>query len=254
MSLVIRSIPHRRAMLLTLNRPAKRNALSRALLESLAEHLAEAERDDGIRCVVITGDAQAFSAGSDITEMASQGVAALVDERRVRSWDTVESFSKPLIAAVNGICYGGGNELAMLADIIIAGETARFGQPEVNLASPPGDGGTQRLTRAVGKSLAMLMMLTGEPIDARTARDYGLVAEITPADRTVERAIEIAAAIAEKPPSALRMIKAAVRAAFELPLQGGLAVERKLVYRALQSPERVEGLAAYAEKRKPRFA
>ncbi len=253
MSLVLVSRPRPGVLLVTLNRPDKRNALSTPLVTELAEALARAAADDDVRCIVMTGDDRAFSAGADIKEMAGGGLAALADDRRLRAWDAIQAFEKPLVAAVNGVCFGGGNELAMLADFIVAGETARFGQPEINIGIMPGDGATQRLARAVGKALAMKLVLTGEPIDARAARDAGLVAEVTAPDRTLERALELAAAIAEKAPVAVRLAKAAVLAAFDLPLAGGLAFERKLIYRAFQTADRAEGMAAFLEKRQPRF-
>lgn len=253
MSLLLASRPRPGVLLVTLDRPEKRNALSTALVVELAETLARATADDDVRCLVLTGDDRAFSAGADIREMVEGGLAALADDRRLRAWDAIEAFEKPLVAAVNGVCFGGGNELAMLADIVVAGETARFGQPEINIGIIPGDGATQRLTRAVGKALAMKLVLTGEPMDARTAREAGLVAEVTPPDRTLERALDLAASIAEKAPLAARLAKAAVLAAFDLPLGGGLAVERKLLYRAFQTADRTEGMTAFLEKRRPRF-
>jgi enoyl-CoA hydratase len=253
MALVLVSRARPGVRLIGLNRPEKRNALSTALVVELAAAFDEARGDDEVRCVVLTGDERAFSAGADIREMADGGLAALADERRLAAWDAIQAFPKPMVAAVNGVCLGGGNELAMLADIVVAGETARFGQPEINIGILPGDGATQRLARAVGRSLAMRLVLTGEPIDARTARDCGLVAEVVPADRTLERALELAATIAEKAPVAARLAKAAVLAAFELPLSGGLAFERKLLYRAFQTEDRAEGMAAFLEKRRPSF-
>jgi enoyl-CoA hydratase len=253
MALVLVSRPRPGVRLISLNRPEKRNALSTALVVELAAAFDEARGDDEVRCVVLTGDERAFSAGADIREMADGGLAALADDRRLAAWDAIQAFPKPTVAAVNGVCLGGGNELAMLADIVVAGETARFGQPEIGIGILPGDGATQRLARAVGKSLTMRLVLTGEPIDARAARDSGLVAEVLPPDRTLERALEIAATIAEKAPVAARLAKAAVLAAFELPLSGGLALERKLLYRAFQTEDRVEGMAAFLEKRRPSF-
>ncbi len=253
MSLVLVSRPRPGVLLVTLNRPEKRNALSTALVVEVAGTLARAAGDDDVRCVVLAGDDRAFSAGADIKEMVDGGLAALADDRRLAAWDAIQAFEKPLVAAVNGVCLGGGNELAMLADIVVAGETARFGQPEINLGILPGDGATQRLARAVGKSLAMKLVLTGEPIDAATAREAGLVAEITPPGETLGRALAIAVTIAEKAPVAARLAKAAVLAAFEQPLSGGLAFERKLLYRAFQTADRTEGMSAFLEKRRPRF-
>jgi enoyl-CoA hydratase len=253
MSLLNTSMPAPGVLLIVLNRPEKRNALSTGLVVELARELERAREDTAVRAVVMTGDDRSFSAGADIREMVEGGLTALADDERLRRWDAIQAFPKPLIAAVNGVCFGGGNELAMLADIMIAGETARFGQPEINIGILPGDGATQRLVRAVGKSLAMKIILSGEPIDAQAALDAGLVAEVVPPERTVERAIELAAGIASKAPNGARLAKAAVLAAFEMPLEGGLAFERKMLYRAFQTADRVEGMTAFLEKRPARF-
>ena len=192
--------PADRVLRITLHRPQARNALNLAVLEGLAAALADAEADDGIRAVVLTGGETVFAAGSDIKEMADQTAVQVLTGRRAELRAAISRFAKPLIAAVNGYCLGGGNELAMQADIVIAGEGARFGQPEINLGLIAGSGGTQRLTQLVGKPLAMRMTLAGEPIDAATALAAGLVAEVVPDDRTLARAVELATAIAAKPP------------------------------------------------------
>jgi enoyl-CoA hydratase len=176
--LVIRSAPSPHVAQLTLNRPSKRNALSNELIAVLASALRAAAQDDAVRCVVICGDEGFFSAGADIKEMQQRGFEAIDNRARRSAWKDISDFTKPLIAAVDGICYGGGHELALLADIAIAGAGATFGQPEINIGILPGDGATQRLTRVAGKSLAMLMILTGEPIDAAAALRSGLVAEV----------------------------------------------------------------------------
>ncbi len=161
--------PRPGVMLVTLDRPKALNALNKALLAELAQALREAEADDAVRCVVLTGSQRSFSAGADIKEMPEGGIPMFAEAGRLRSWKTIERFPKPLIAAVNGYALGGGCELTLLCDIVVAGENARFGTPEIKIAAFPGDGGTQRLPRAVGKARAMMMILTGEPIDARTA-------------------------------------------------------------------------------------
>ena len=240
-------------LLITLNRPAKRNALSVALLGELAGELERARDDDSVRCVVLAGNERAFSAGSDIQEMAQRGLAAIESPDRVRAWSTIEAFPKPIVAAVAGFAFGGGHELAMLADIVIAGETARFGQPEINIGVLPGDGGTQRITRATGKSLAMKMILTGEPVDAETALRAGLVAEVVPQEKTLERALRIAVTIAEKPPITVRLAKRAVLEAFETTLGAGLRAERQAIGLAFNTEDRKEGMTAFLEKRRPRF-
>ncbi|MDP6884919.1 MAG: enoyl-CoA hydratase-related protein, partial [Rhodospirillales bacterium] len=205
---IIVSRPQPAVMLITLNRPKAFNALSKALLVEVATALKDAEGEDEVRAVVIAGNERAFSAGADIKEMPESDMPMWAEADRLKSWKTIEGFPKPVVAAVTGWALGGGCELTMLSDIVIAGENARFGTPEVNIAAFSGDGGTQRLPRAIGKTRAMLMALTGEPIDARTACDWGLAAEVAPTDRTVERALEIAAKIAEMSPLAAQMIKA----------------------------------------------
>lgn len=251
--LVLREPPQDGVMVVTLNRPHKRNALSRALLIELAGLCADAASDPQVRCVVLTGGPTFFCAGADITEMQAWGFAALEHTGRQAAWDAIAAFPKPLIAAVEGICFGGGHELAMLADMIIASQTARFGQPEINIGILPGDGATQRVTRVAGKSLAMKMMLTGEPIDAATALAAGLAAEVVPAGQALERACELARIIATKPPIAARLVKEAVLAAYDTPLAAGLQVERRAIRHAFTTQDQKEGMAAFAEKRPPRF-
>lgn len=239
--------------LVTLNRPDVRNALSSRLLVGLAAALDAAAADPEIRAVVLTGGPVVFAAGADLPEIARHSAVSVLDDPRIAVWRRIRDFPKPLVAAVNGWCLGGGCELAMHADIIVAGETASFGQPEINLGIMPGAGGTQRLTHAVGKSLAMRMVLTGEPIDARTALRHGLVAEVAPPELTIERAVAIAAAIAAKPPLAVRLAKEAVLKAAELPLAEGLAHERRAFSLLFASDDKREGVAAFLEKRKPAF-
>ena len=239
--------------LLTLNRPAARNALTTRLLALIAETLAEAEADEALRCVVLTGGPDCFAAGADIGELVDKDEAAAAADPRVAHWEAIRRFGKPLIAAVNGWCLGGGNELAMAGDIVIAGDKASFGQPEINLALLPGAGGTQLLPRLVGKPLAMKLVLSGAPLGAAEAVAAGLAAELVPAAETVDRALQLAARIAEKSPLALRLAKQAVLAAYELPLADGLALERRGFARLCGSADKREGVAAFREKRKPRF-
>lgn len=238
---------------ITLNRPTVRNALRTILLAEIAEVLELAGNDEQTRAVVITGGADVFAAGADIKELAALDAIGVLNDPRPKYWRLIASFPKPLIAAVNGYALGGGCELAMHADIVVAGENAKFGQPEINLGIIPGAGGTQRLIRTVGKSLAMKMVLAGEMIDAHTALACGLVAEVTPPEQTIGRAVQLAAAIAAKSPLAVRLAKEAMLKAFELPLEGGLSIERKSFALLAASEDRREGIAAFLEKRKPTF-
>lgn len=245
--------PDAGVQLIRLNRPKVRNALRTRTLEELADVLEAADSNADVRVCVITGGAEFFAAGADIKEMAGTDTVDVMDDPRRRHRERIDRFSKPLIAAVNGYALGGGCELAMQADIVIAGDNASFGQPEINLGIIPGAGGTQRLIRAVGQSLAMKMVLSGAMIDARTARDAGLVAELSPPELTLEKALELARTIAQKPPVAVRLAKDAMRKAFETPLRAGLDYERKAFTALAGTEDRNEGLAAFMEKRKPRF-
>ena len=237
----------------TLNRPEARNALRTQLLAELAEALRNADGDDEVRCVIVTGGPKVFAAGADVREMADTATAAAVAEERQASWRTIHDFSKPLVAAVNGYCLGGGNELAMLCDGIIAADDAQFGHPEIKLGMIPGAGGTQRLTAAMGKARAMKFVLTGEFFGAAEALAAGLVSEIVAADKVQTRALELAGLIAAKSPLALRLAKEAVRHAAEAELAAGLRLERQAFTHLLSSEDRREGLAAFLEKRTPTF-
>lgn len=239
--------------LITLQRPQALNALTTQLLGELADELNAAQSDHNTHAVVITGSAKAFAAGADINEMAERNLVGILDDPRQASWQTLTRFSKPLIAAVNGFALGGGCELAMHADIIIAGEDARFGQPEINLGIMPGAGGTQRLLRAVGKSMAMQMVLTGEPISARQALRSGLVSEVTQPEFTVERALHIAHSIATKAPLAVRLAKEALLKAMDTDLASGLRLERHAFTLLAGTRDRDEGIRAFQEKRQPAF-
>lgn len=245
--------PRRYVLLLTIDRPQVRNALRTGLLAEIAAALDQAACDDTVRIAVLTGNSVAFAAGADIDEMAAHDAVSIRSDQRPALWQRIRQFPKPLVAAVDGWCLGGGCELAMHADIIVAGETARFGQPEINLGIIPGAGGTQRLTRAVGKGLAMRMILTGEPIDARTALAAGLVTEVTPPELTLERSLDLAQRIAAKPPLAVRAAKQALLRSYELPLEDGLAFERQAFAGLFATSDRREGIAAFKEKRKPVF-
>jgi enoyl-CoA hydratase len=243
----------RRVALLRFNRPKQLNALNGQVMDELCSALEVLDRDDAIRVLVVTGNERAFAAGADIGEMADASPIDMLRTNRIAQWDRVRRIGKPVIAAVAGWCLGGGCELAMALDLIVAAESARFGQPEINIGVIPGAGGTQRLTRAVGKSVAMEMILTGEPIDAREAHRLGLVARVVPNELLVEDALALAAKIATKSPLALRMAKEAVNAAYEMSLTDALAHERRLFYLLFASDDQKEGMAAFLEKRDPDF-
>ena len=239
--------------IVTLNRPQQLNALSYGLIKELALALEALDQDADIRAIVLTGGEKVFAAGTDIKEMAD---ATPFDDRlqgRLAFRDRINRISKPVIAAVSGLTLGGGCELAMCCDIIIASETARFGQPEVNLGIIPGSGGTQRLTRTVGKYRAMEMVLTGDFINAAEAHTLGLVAKVVPVEFLIEEAKGIAKKIAAKPPLAVKSAKEAVLKAFETSLGEGLEFERKSFYLLFASEDKREGMKAFIEKRKPEF-
>ena len=245
--------PQDGVLLLTINRPKVRNAFSNSFLTLLADTFRAAQTDAGVRCVVITGGPDIFAAGSDINELKTRPMWGGVADQRFNDWDSVEAFSKPVIAAVNGYALGGGCELAMLADFVIAGDSAKFGLPELKLGLIPGLGGTQRLVRAVGKPLAMKLILTAEFIDAPTALAAGLVAEVVPAAQTIPRALELAGKVAEMAPLAAWAAKEAINQAFETTLSAGLLFERKSTVQLYPSEDKQEGLNAFLEKRKPVF-
>jgi enoyl-CoA hydratase len=243
----------RRVALLRFNRPKQLNALNGQVMDELCSALEALDRDDEIRVLVVTGNERAFAAGADIGEMAEASPIDMLRTNRIAQWDRVRRIGKPVIAAVAGWCLGGGCELAMALDLIVAAESARFGQPEINIGVIPGAGGTQRLTRAVGKNVAMEMILTGEPIDARQAHRLGLVARVVPNELVIEDALALAAKIATKSPLALRLAKEAVNAAYEMSLTDALAHERRLFYLLFASDDQKEGMAAFLEKRDPDF-
>lgn len=245
--------PREHVLQITICRPKALNALNAETVSEIGAALLDAEANPDVRCVVLTGDERAFCAGADIKQMLADGAAALKREDRVRGWKAIESFRKPIVAAVEGLCLGGGNELAMTTDIIVAGEGAAFGQPEVKIGILPGDGGTQRLVRAVGKSLAMKMILSGEFIDAHTALAAGLAAEVVPQGGALARSLDLAAAIAANAPRSVEMAKAAVNAAQSTSLDVGLYLERQAVYLAFATDDLKEGMSAFVDKRPPRF-
>ncbi|HHG8774393.1 TPA: 2,3-dehydroadipyl-CoA hydratase PaaF [Raoultella planticola] len=238
---------------LTLHRPQARNALNNALLGQIAEALEAAATDSQISVCVISGNSRFFAAGADLNEMAEKDLPATMDDIRPRLWARIDAFPKPLIAAVNGYALGAGCELALLCDLVVAGDNARFGLPEITLGIMPGAGGTQRLIRSVGKALASRMVLSGESIDAQRAQQAGLVSEITPAPLTDEYALKLAATIARHSPLALRAAKQALRQAQEVSLQAGLQQERQLFTLLSATEDRREGINAFLQKRTPEF-
>ncbi len=238
----------------TLNRPEALNALNSVLLGELAALLDDLEADDAIGCVVLTGSAKAFAAGADIKEMSTKSYADMFKaDFFTAQARRVERFRKPIIAAVAGYALGGGCELAMMCDFIIAADTAKFGQPEINLGVAPGIGGTQRLTRFVGKSKAMDMILTARMMDAAEAERAGLVSRVVPADGLIEEAMTAARKIAAQSPLAVMMNKEMVNAAYETTLTQGVALERRLFHSLFAFDDQKEGMDAFVNKRKPSF-
>ena len=246
-----------RVGIITLNRPTVRNALSMPLMNETGQALQTMEEDEGIGCIVITGGEKVFAAGADIKEMQDKNFVDLFladfPHGRAAAWKKFAAIRKPIIAAVAGYALGGGCELAMACDLIIAADTAKFGQPEINIGTMPGAGGTQRLARAVGKSKAMEMCLTGRMIDAAEAERAGLVSRVVAADQLREEVLKTAKEIASKSLPAVMMVKESVNAAFETPLSEGLKFERRAFQSTFATEDRKEGMAAFAEKRKPAF-
>lgn len=241
-------------LLLRVNRPERRNALTKQLVLDIAAALETAAAAREIRAVVITGDDRAFSAGADIHEVNERGLAAILDEERLAAWRAIEAFPKPLIAAVRGFAFGAGNELAMMCDLVVAGEGARFGQPEVKIGGMAGDGGTQRLPRLVGRQIAAKMLLTGAPISAAEAKDAGLVCDVVADDKVVETALDLARGIVRNAPVSVAATKALIRRSDEAGLADGLRCEREALLSVFQSDDRIEGMRAFAEKRPPSWS
>jgi len=236
-----------------LNRPSVLNALSFGLMSELVSGLEELDKDESVRVIILTGSGRAFAAGADLHEMSQATPVDLMLGRRFELWDRIRKISKPMIAAVDGYCLGGGNELAMSCDVIIASETATFGQPEVNVGIIPGAGGTQRLTRTVGKYKAMEMILTGRSISAEEAYRIGLVNRVVPSESLMEEAKKLASDIASKPPISIRSAKEAILKAQDTSLEVGLEFERKAFYMLFATEDGKEGMRAFLEKRKPNF-
>lgn len=238
-----------RAGLIQLNRPQQLNALNATLMEEVVTALEAMDRNEQIGCLVITGNSRAFAAGADIKEMAEASAVDMLLRDNIARWDRIRKIKKPIIAAVSGFCLGGGCELAMTCDLIVASESAQFGQPEVNLGVMPGAGGTQRLTRALGKSKAMEMVLTGRYLPASEAEQLGLVARVVPVEVYLDEALKLANEIASRPPVAVRLAKEAVNKAFETSLSDGLDYERRLFFLLFATDDQKEGMRAFIEKR-----
>jgi enoyl-CoA hydratase len=236
-----------------LNRPEQLNALSNQLMGELVGALENLDADEAIHCIVLAGDERAFAAGADISELRDTATLDLYFGARLEKWDAIRKVRTPLIAAVSGYCLGGGCELAMACDLIVASDTAQFGQPETGVGVMPGAGGTQRLTRAVGKAKAMDVILSGRFLDAWEAERAGLVARVVAQEAWLDEAKRVAHAIASKAPVGQRLAKEAVNRAFETTLEAGLDVERKLFHLAHSTEDAKEGLSAFGEKREPNF-
>jgi enoyl-CoA hydratase len=239
--------------LIQLNRPKVLNALNAELMDELGDALHVLDKDDDIGAIVLTGSDKAFAAGADIKEMAEAGAVQMLLEQRMDRFDRINSVKKPVIAAVSGWALGGGCELAMSCDMIVASETAKFGQPEITIGVIPGVGGTQRLTRAVGKALAMEMVLNNRHLSAEEAYQFGLVNRVVPAEEYLTTAMELAESIAAMPPLAVRIGKEMVNQAFETSLTEGMADERRSFYFLFSSRDQKEGMQAFIEKRKPEW-
>lgn len=236
-----------------INRPKVLNALNVDVMMELMTALEAFDADEAIGCLVITGNERAFAAGADIKAMAEATPVAMLNSAMIDQWDRLQKVSKPVIAAVSGFALGGGCELAMACDMIVASESAQFGQPEINLGVMPGAGGTQRMTRAVGKALAMEVVLNGRFLSASEAQQYGLVNRVVPVELYLEEAIKVAQQIAERAPVAIRIAKEAINAAFETSLQSGLSMERRLFYLLFATADQKEGMDAFINKRKPEW-
>jgi enoyl-CoA hydratase len=244
---------HERVGLVRLNRPEVRNALNNALLTELMDALALFDADEGIGAMVITGDERAFAAGADIKEMMSLSAVEMFLRDSVAQFDRIRQIKKPVIAAVSGWCLGGGNELALSCDLIVASETARFGQPEINIGVIPGAGGTQRLTRLVGKVIAMEMVLNNRLLSAAEALQLGMLNRVTSVERYLDEALALASELAARAPLALRLGTEAVNNAFESSLTDGIAAERRAFYFLFSTQDQKEGMTAFVEKRKPEW-
>ncbi|ARS34022.1 enoyl-CoA hydratase-related protein [Pontibacter actiniarum] len=243
--------PH--VALIQLNRPKELNALNLQLMSELRDALKELDENDEVRAIIITGNERAFAAGADIKQMAGKTAIDMLNVDQFSTWDQIRKTKKPIVAAVSGFALGGGCELAMTCDMIVASETAQFGQPEIKIGVMPGAGGTQRLTKAIGKAKAMEMVLTGRFISADEAEKHGLINRVVPVELYLEEAFKLAGEIARMSPVAAKLAKEAVNRSFETHLDEGLHFERKNFYLCFASEDQTEGMNAFVEKRKPEF-
>lgn len=239
--------------LIELNRPKELNALNLQLMGEVRDALKELDEDDEVRVIIITGNERAFAAGADIKQMAGKTTVDMWKTDQFSTWDQINKTRKPIIAAVSGFALGGGCELAMTCDMIVASETAQFGQPEIKIGVMPGAGGTQRLTKALGKAKAMEMVLTGKFISAEEAEKLGLVNRVVPVELYMTETLKLAKEIASMSPLAVQMAKESVKRSFEVPLEEGLHFERKNFYMLFSSEDQKEGMNAFVEKRRPDF-
>jgi len=236
-----------------LNRPKVYNALNIKMMEEIVQTMEQWDRDEDIRVIVLTGNEKAFASGADIDEMADQTAVDMLKKKQFQTWDRIATISKPIVAAVSGYVLGGGCELMMNCDLIVASETAKIGQPEINLGIMPGAGGTVRLTKMVGKAKAMEMLLTGEPITAEEALQYRLVNKVVPVESYLDEAMKLAKKIAEKPPLSVQLIKRSVIMAIDSPVEHAMEFERNSIFLLFASEDQTEGMQAFLEKRKPQF-
>lgn len=239
--------------LIRLNRPKELNALCLELMAEVRDALKMLDADEEVRAIILTGNERAFAAGADIKQMAGKTAIDMLLIDQFTTWDTIKKIKKPIIAAVSGFALGGGNELVMHCDMVVASETAMFGQPEIKIGVMPGAGGTQRLTRVVGKVNAMEMVLTGKFITAERAYELGLVNKVVPVELYLEEAVKLAREVAQQSPLAIRLAKEAVLKAYDSPLSEGLEFERKNFYLLFATEDQKEGMAAFVEKRAPQF-
>jgi enoyl-CoA hydratase len=242
-----------RVGLITLNRPQAMNALNNQLMHELMDALGAFDKDDAVGAMVITGNEKAFAAGADIKEMADQSIQQMMDRDHVGVFGRIRTIQKPVIAAVSGWALGGGCEVALSCDMIVASESARFGQPEITIGVIPGAGGTQRLTRAVGKAIAMEMILNNRTLTAQEAYQFGMVNQIVPVDGYLDEALKLAEAIAARAPITIRAAKKMINQAFERTLSDGLSEEKQQFYNLFATEDQKEGMQAFIEKRKPEW-
>ncbi|MCZ6446190.1 MAG: enoyl-CoA hydratase-related protein [Planctomycetota bacterium] len=249
--IIVSTVDH--VAIVRLNRPKVLNALNPELMQQLAGRLEAYDADDDIRVIVLSGSERAWAAGADIGDMAERSMLEMYSRDQFATWDRIRRIKKPIVAAVSGFALGGGCELMMLCDVVICSETAQIGQPEINIGVMPGAGGTQRLTRAIGKAAAMDVILTGRFLSAKEALAAGLISRVVPKEHYFSEALRVAHAMAAKGPIALRLAKDAVLKAFETTLAEGLEYERKLFYMLFSTEDQREGMRAFMEKRKPKF-